>query len=88
MVLQKTTAEITKLQVAMNETVKHCYRPLVSDCAFEGRLAMKMVIVVVMVALRACRLFYLSLGSCTKAKLPHFAAIVLLWTTMNSSSTT
>ena len=40
MVLQnKTTAEFTKLQVAMNETVKHCYRPLVSDCAFEGRLA-------------------------------------------------
>ena len=39
MVLQKTTAEITKLQVATNETVKHCYRPLVSDCAFEGRLA-------------------------------------------------
>ena len=39
MVLQnKTTAEITKLQVAINETVKHCYRPLVSDCAFEGRL--------------------------------------------------
>ena len=42
---------------------------------------MKMVIVVVMVALRACRLFYLPLGSCIKAKLPHFAAIVLLWTT-------
>ena len=75
MVLQnKTTAEITKLQVAMNETVKHCYRPLVSDCAFEGRLAMKMVIVVVMVALRASRLFYLSFGSCTKVKLPHFVA--------------
>ena len=23
-------------QVAVNETVKHCYRPLVSDCDVEG----------------------------------------------------
>ena len=25
------------LQVAVNETVKHCYRPLVSDCDVEGK---------------------------------------------------
>ena len=38
---------------------------------------MKMMMVVVMVALRPCRLFYLSLGSCTKLKWPQFCCYCL-----------
>ena len=30
--------KLSTFQVAVNETVKHCYRPLVSDCDVEGKL--------------------------------------------------
>ena len=33
----KLTKVCNKTQVAVNETVKHCYRPLVSDCDVEGK---------------------------------------------------
>ena len=36
-VAKKTFQPKFPFQVAMNETVKHCYRPLVSDCDFEGK---------------------------------------------------
>ena len=29
--------KLSTFQVAVNETVKHCYRPLVSDCDVEGK---------------------------------------------------
>ena len=36
--LQYGSIRQKNLQVAVNETVKHCYRPLVSDCDVEGKL--------------------------------------------------
>ena len=41
--------KVSFFQVAVNETVKHCYRPLVSDCDVEGIIIALVINVVVVV---------------------------------------
>ena len=47
--LNNVPLKVSFFQVAVNETVKHCYRPLVSDCDVEGMIIALVIVLNVVV---------------------------------------